>query len=364
MLHPITWTAWTVAVAAAATLTRNPLYLVILLGVVAIQYAAASQHHPQAQGWRALLRIALGMALLVIPLNALNVHAGSHVLFRLPARWPIIGGNITLEAVLWGVSTALGLLVLIVLFATFNLRVNQAQILRLTPAFIYEAGLIVSIALTFIPRMMTSAREIREAQLIRGHRMQHARDMLPLVMALLTTGLERSLQLAESMESRGFGNVRALPRSRDTLYKSLSVLGLAGILGSVFALTYLASWQWASWAVLLTSALLLTGMFWAQGRRVTRTHYRREQWTWRDVASIGAGLAVLATLVAARILDAAALQYYPYAALLPSFQPWLGGGLLLLIAPVLLRSAAQALFHPDPSSSGQDHEPSERVTLL
>jgi energy-coupling factor transport system permease protein len=115
---------------------------------------------------------------------------------------------------------------LMLLFATFNLAVNQAQILRLTPAFIYEAGLIVSIALTFFPQLMASAKEIREAQLIRGHRIRRIRDMLPFVMALLTTGLERSFQLAESMESRGFGNVRALPKMRDVLYKALVLLGL------------------------------------------------------------------------------------------------------------------------------------------
>ena len=337
MLHPITWVVWTTIAASAATLTRNPLYLALLLGVVAIQYTTSSQRHPAAQGWRALLRISLGLALLVIPFNALSSHAGSHVLFRLPARWPIVGGNITLEAVLWGATSALGLLVLIALFTTFNLQVNQAQILRLTPAFIYEAGLIISIALTFIPQMMISAREIREAQSIRGHRVRRVRDLLPVVMALLTTGLERSFQLAESMESRGFGNVRPLPRARETLFKVLTLLGLGGLLGSAFALTYFTR-QWAGWLGLAVSAGALIGVFWAQGSRVTRTHYRRDRWTWQDGAVIGAGLVALAALIVVRIIDAPMLQYYPYAALLPPFHPWLGTSLLLLVLPALLQT--------------------------
>ena len=197
MLHPVAWVTWTISGAVAATMTRNPLYLAILLGIVAIHYyGLASQHNPQAQGWQAMLRLALVLVCLVVPFNALSVHAGSHVLFRLPPSWPLIGGNITLEAVIWGATTALGLLSLMMLFATFNLAVDQAQILRLTPAFVYEAGLTVSIALTFVPQMMISAREIREAQSIRGHRIRRARDMLPLLMALLTTGLEQSFQLA------------------------------------------------------------------------------------------------------------------------------------------------------------------------
>jgi energy-coupling factor transport system permease protein len=336
MLHPLAWVVWAVAGSVAATVAHNPLYLAILAGVIAIQYTLASRRHPQAQGWSALLRLALWLAVLTVPINALNVHAGSHVLFRLPAKWPLIGGNITLEAVLWGATTALGLLVLMALFSTFNLEVGQAQILRLTPSFLYEAGLIVSIALTFVPQMLSSAREIREAQLIRGHRIRRARDMLPLVMALLTTGLERSFQLAESMEARGFGNVRPVTQARDVLLKSLSLLGLGGVLGSFFATTYVSTGRWAAQAGLVLSIALLLGVFWAQGRRVRRTRYRRDRWTWRDSAVAAAGTILLGILIAVRLTRAAALQYSPYTNLLPSFQPWLGAALLLLAVPALV----------------------------
>ena len=336
MLHPVAWVAWTIGCAAAVTMTRNPLYLAILLGVVAIHYVLASQHRPEAQGWQAMLRLALGLACLIIPFNALSVHAGSHVLFRLPLDWPLIGGNVTLEACVWGATTALGLLVLMMLFATFNLSVSQAQILRLTPAFVYEAGLTVSIALTFVPQMLISAREIREAQSVRGHRMRRVRDMLPLLMALLTTGLERSFQLAESMEARGYGNVRALSQGRDVLFKGLTMIGLAGLLGTAFALTYVGGW--APWLGLALSAGVLIGVFWAQGQRVTRSRYHRARWQWPDGLAIGATLAALVALIAARIGNAATLQYYPYSELLPPFEPWLGAALLLLAAPALVQA--------------------------
>ena len=356
MLHPITWVVWTAAVAAIASLTQNPLYLTVLLGIVSLQFLSASQHHRyrDTQGWGNLLRYALGLALLIVPLNALNAHGGSHVLFSLPATWPIVGGNITLEAILWGVATALGLLVLVVLFAAFNLQVSQAQVLRLTPAFLYEVGLIISIALTFIPQMMLSAQEIREAQLIRGHRMRRVRDMLPLVTALLTTGLERSLQLAESMEARGFGNIQPLLPARDVLYKMLTLLALAGILGGTFAATYLTAWQWAGWSVLALSVLGLVALFWAQGKRLTRTHYRRETWRWRDGAALAACATSLALIVGVRIADGDLLRYYAYTEITPSFVPWLGAALLVLLAPTLLQTnetQTPAVEQPETASS-------------
>lgn len=347
MLHPITWVTWTAVVATAAMLTRNPLYLLLLLGIVGINYLAVSKNRLDAASWRSLLRVAAGLTLFAIPFNAFSVHSGSHVLFRLPARWLLIGGPITLEATIWGACSALSLMTLLLLFATFNLAINQGQILRLTPGFIYEAGLIVSIALTFFPQMLVSAREIHEAQLIRGHRMRHARDLLPFIMALLTTGLERSFQLAESMEARGLGNVRSIPQARDLLYKALTLIGLGGILAGFFALTWaggstsaveFAAWRslkTAGWLGLTLSAALLVGVFWAQGRRISRTTYRCDHWSWRDGTVLAISLGVAAILGAVRMLAPALLSYYPYQTMLPPFQPWLGAALLALLAPLL-----------------------------
>ena len=48
--------------------------------------------------------------LLTIPFTALTSHYGTIVLFRLPASWPIIGGPITLEAMLYGLTGGLALI--------------------------------------------------------------------------------------------------------------------------------------------------------------------------------------------------------------------------------------------------------------
>jgi energy-coupling factor transport system permease protein len=336
MLHSLAWVVWTVSVTVAVTLTRNPLYISLVLGVVAVNHAAVGKNRPDASSWRALTRIAVGLALFAIPFNALGVHTGNYILFQLPSSWPVIGGNITLEAVIWGACSALSLTALMLLFATFNLAVSQAQILRLTPAFVYEAGLIVSIALTFFPQMLASAKEIREAQAIRGHRIRRVRDMLPFVMALLTTGLEHSFQLAESMEARGFGNVRSLPQAHELWLQALTLLGLGGFLSGFFVLTYFEAFQIAGWAVVFSSILLLLCVFWAQGKRVTRTHYHQDRFTWRDGLIVAACLGVVATLVWFRVADPTSLLYYPYTAIIPPFHPTIGALLLLLLLPAVV----------------------------
>lgn len=318
---------------------RNPLYLMILMGVVGVQYAATSVRHPQERGWGVLLRMAFWLVLFVIPFNALSIHAGSHVLLRLPDRWPLVGGIVTWEGVVAGVVNALGLFTLMLLFARFNLEISQAQLLRLTPAFLYEAGLVLSIGLTFVPQMMVSAQEIREAQRVRGHRMRRVRDALPFVMALLTTGLEKSFALAESMESRGFGRARALPRNRDVWYKGLAVLGLMGVLCGLFLQTYYRSWLVPGWTLAGLGTGLLVAVFWAQGRRVLRVHYRRERWSWRDGIVIAACVGVAVSVAWVRQGGSNPLAYSPYQALSPAFVPAIGVVLMLLLVPLFVHSS-------------------------
>lgn len=337
-LHPITWVVWTCVVAACAMLVRNPLYLILLLGVVGVHYVAASTRRPQERGWGMLLRLALWLALLVVPLNALSIHAGRHVLFRLPASWPLVGGIVTLEGVLAGAVNALGLFTLMLLFACFNLEITQSQLLRLTPAFVYEAGLILSISLAFVPRMMTSAREIREAQLVRGHRMRRVRDALPFVMALLTTGLERSFALAESMEARGFGRTRALFRWSELLFKGSASLGLAAVLSGLFLRTYFASTAGLGTVLAAAGTAVLVAVFWAQGRRVLRVRYRRERWTWRDGIVLAFCVGVATSIALIRRRAPAALAYSPYQNLLPSFDPVTGVILVLLLVPLTVHA--------------------------
>jgi hypothetical protein len=86
-------------------------------------------------------------------------------------------------------------------------------------------------------------------------------------------------------------------------------------------------------------------VFWAQGRRVARSRYRRDRWAWRDSVVTGTALLVVGILVAVRIANAPALRYYPYAVLLPPFEPWLGVALFLLAVPALVG-------HSESSKSG------------
>jgi energy-coupling factor transport system permease protein len=342
MFHTWSWVAWLIAAALPAFTLRNPLYLALLLGTAWIVYFALGRTTPIGSSWGGFVRIGLFFLLLAIPFNALSVHAGEIILFRLPEAWPIVGGAITLEAVVAGAVNGLALLTILIVFAAFNAVVDHYQLLRATPGFLFQAGVVVSIAITFVPQMVLSAKEIRQAQRIRGHRFRRLRDLLPLVMPLLANGLERAVQLAETMETRGFASaVRPVSRRRALLTQTGTLIALLVLMAGLLTIVYLPEAGVWGWTLVGLASVTMIAIFAFQGRRVQRTRYRRPRWYGRDTAVVTASAIVFAVFVAARLWSPGTLAYSPYPPnpLLPPFNPVVGAALLLLTLPALLGSS-------------------------
>jgi energy-coupling factor transport system permease protein len=343
--HPVAWLAWLVAAALPALSTRNPLYLALALIAVSVTYAALGRNNTLAQSWSAFVRFGVFLWLFTIPFTALTAHYGTIVLFSLPEAWPIIGGPITLESILFGLTGGLALITLLMAFATFNVAVDQARLLRMTPGFVYQTGVVAGIAVAFVPQMVRSWQLIREAQQVRGHKVRGIRDLLPLIMPLLVTGLERAMQLAESMEARGFGGQGIGGTRRQNLVNQSAILFGLGAVG--FGLAGIGFWREARWAasgLLVMGVALLMWSFWDQGRRIHRTRYHR--WTWNRLDRIVLATSLVAGLgwLAAWIGQPRWLYYYPYPPHTPwpAFNPVVGLLLLLLAMPGVLLPPAHA----------------------
>ena len=257
MYHTTAWLIWLLAGLVPALMIDNPLYLVLLLAVTVVNYKTLSRRSALTAAWQPLIKVALAVVVLTTVFNLLFAHQGRTVLFVLPSwQWLVgpdrrvalvsLGGPVALEAVVYGVTRAVGLITVILMFATFNIVVDTSRLMRSLPRFMYQTGVVASIAVSFVPQTMLALQEIREAQMVRGHEFRGLRDLLPLFMPLLTTGLERAVQLAESMESRGFGAGEGLSRRDENLYKgavavALALLIVAALLfGFVYPLRWLA----------------------------------------------------------------------------------------------------------------------------
>jgi energy-coupling factor transport system permease protein len=199
--HPVAWVAWTTGALAAAFIDRNP-YLQVLLLLVVINVFLPYRGQRRVATWK------FGLALALVPVlfSAALSRFGRHLLFTLPPI-PIIGGNWTLDAVAFGASTGLALLLTVGVFGVLQATVRSADVVAILPRPLYRAGTTVALALAFAPKTVAAFQSIREARRLRG---QHAgwRSAPALLLPLLLTTLERALQYGESLDARGFGSRR------------------------------------------------------------------------------------------------------------------------------------------------------------
>ncbi len=356
MYHPRTWGLWLLAALMPLVLTKNPFYLLVAILAVGVNYLSLGRNSPTAEGWKSFLRLGLALALFSTAFNLLFVSAGDTLLFSLPElRWrmttlsqqPVliqIGGTVTLESLVYGLTTGLALMGVLITFATFNTLVDHYQLLRSTPRFLYQSAIVASIGITFVPHMVVAQREIREAQTLRGHRFRAIRDLPPLFIALLAEGLERSITLAESMDARGFGGQPvAFPQRAsgayapqpDLLLKSIIALALVILTSGAFALSYFPN-RVVGGATMSMGGAILVAALWMVGQHVRRSRYRRDLWRRRDTLVAGASAVASLVILAIWVTNRTAFVFYPYPRLKwPDFNPWIALLLLLLAMPAL-----------------------------
>jgi energy-coupling factor transport system permease protein len=350
-LHALAWLAWLAAVVAVLIVTRNPFYLgVTLLWVAATAWAvrATGEHTTGQMATLSLLRFGLFVIPMAALFNALFVHVGTTVIFTLPASWPVVGGPITLEAAVYGALNGLALTGLFAAFMIFNRVVAVRSLIQLTPRAYFPVAVTVAIAVTFAPSTLRQIEQIREAQAIRGRAMRGLGSWLPLFLPLLSSGMERALQLAEAMTARGFASAGGA--THDMRTQAMLLLGLLAF-GAGWLLRLAWNLPLAGAFLILIGAALFMVAVWIAGRRHPHTTYRPAPWRARDTAVVAAaGVTAACFLLPLPRFDQSTLAYTTYPTLtMPGFSLALGLATWGLLAPaliLLLRNDSPQGVHP------------------
>jgi len=325
------WVIWLLGMGTITMVTRNPFYILILLLVARVVQAACAI--PGAGVKLRFWRLALIIISLSILFNVLMVHIGETIIATLPQNWWVIGGSLTMEAAVYGAISGLTLVTLLAVFMAFNSVVPPSELIRLTPRALANIGLIVMIAVTYVPETMDQLQRIREAQALRGHRLRGLRDWQPIVIPLLIGGLERAMSLAETMVARGYG---ATTNVRHSTALQLGLLATLLLTLGGWALTF---WVGRSaWVLVLAGIVLVIGISALLGRQVTHTRYRPRSWTkWDWVVLLCAVIPLIFVFFPIPLVDRSTLFYTPYPQVaLPSFDVLLGLALAALAVPAIL----------------------------
>lgn len=325
-VNALAWLLWFVGAAAIPLVSRNPLYLTLNLTIVMVVHLARPPASGAAGAWRLFAYIGSVVAAFSIGFNVLTVHVGDRVFAELPDWLPVVGGPLTVNALVYGVCSALAISTLLFAAATFNSAVRHGDLIRLLPSSFARLGLAGSIAITFVPQMIAAGRDIYDAQRARGVQFRSARDATGLLLPLLATGMERAVALSEALETRGFGQSAVVTAHgpRRALLLTLAIGLLLGAL-ALLALGWLLLGLLAI-AGALGAALLAV----PAGRR--RSRYRPLAWNHASltVAVGAAGPLILFVISLGGGID---LRFEPFPRLqAPPFSP-LVGLLLGLLAP-------------------------------
>lgn len=339
-LHAVTWLVWALAAAVAVQIAPNPFYVAVVIAAATAVVWSFAPVSPLARAYPILLGLGATFALLRVVLTALTTRGSGDALFTLPsATLPRllggfeVGGEIAAAVVARAAMEGFVIVGIMAAFGAFNAVVSHAELVQAAPRAFHEPGLILTVALAFVPSTMLAIAAVREADRARtGGRVVRRGRVLRQVVPVLETGLERAIALSESMDARGFARASANSAERAAAWAGLaSLLALGGaFVALVGREPRIAVALGGTGIVALVLAVVLLSR--GSGRRL----YRRRGLTPTDWTMILAMAAVPAAVAVVGTIGADTLLWTTDPLAPPPFDLLVGVTLAALGAPVIV----------------------------
>ena len=202
--------AWCAALAAAALAAEHPLVLCVLALIVLAGAlgAGVAREVGKIAAWMA------PWALVIALVNMLVVRDGLTIVARL-GEVPVFGQvDLTLEALVYGLLFGLRLLVVVAAFAVFTVAVDPDDLLRVMRRASVRSALAATLATRLVPVLAADAARVDEARRCRADGGgEGAVARVAVLRAVASGALDRALDVAATLEVRGYGSARRGGRS-------------------------------------------------------------------------------------------------------------------------------------------------------
>ena len=296
-LNPATW--WWLAIALVIFCTASANFWVLaavaLLSVSAIAFVVAgSNSEARSQNLRSLgfyLQLAgvvFAIRILFRVIFNLGFNPSDTVLVELPRLGLNLGfgqlallGPVTAQNLGAGAIDGMRLAAIILSIAMANVLASPRQLLKTLPGALFEIASTISVALNLAPQLIESLQRVRRARRLRG-RSAGLAALPSLVIPVLEDTLERSLALAASLDSRGFGRTTANRHPRLARTSSLLAVALIGI--GAYTLLADSTNTWLAWVLLGAGTVCLGFALRLSQARGQRSVYNKAKWMPADFA--------------------------------------------------------------------------------
>jgi len=200
--HPVINFIWFASVLLFSMFFLHPVFLVIS-HICSFCYSVSLGGR---KAFKFNLLYMLPMLLFMAALNPAFNHAGVTILFYLRN-----GNPVTLESVLFGVSSAVMFVSVIVWFSCYHAVMTSDKFIYLFGRVIPSLSLVLSMVLRFVPRYKAQIKVISGAQkgigrdVTNGNVIERAKNGMKILSIMTTWALENAIETADSMKSRGYG---------------------------------------------------------------------------------------------------------------------------------------------------------------
>ncbi len=311
LTHPLAWWAWAAGVTVAVVrLPAGAATGLILLAVMLVGVACRADS-PWAKAFPAA--IALGVIIVA-------VRVGFYLVVGLPDSspvlwsWPQIDlpgwftnlsllGPVHTDGLTSAALTGLSLATLVITFGAVNAIANPRLALRCLPGSLHHLGTAAVIAVSVTPQLITAIARVRRAQSLRGGARRGLRAFTARLVPVLAGALDQALDLAASMDSRGYARVHPDHRGGRRGVTALVVAALVAAVAGTYALLDASASRGLGLALLVGGAAVGAGASVLASRAVVRTRYRPLPWDVRAWVVAGVGGLALVVALAGRAAD-------------------------------------------------------------
>ena len=201
-LHPITLICYFLSILTISMFSFNPVFVISgLFG--AILYLLMINNKASVKTFVGYLFLFIIIAIT----NPLFSHNGATPLFF------INDSRITLEALLYGVFLSTMIIEVMLWFRCFNLTFDNEKLMYFFGKTFPKLGLIISMALHYIPNLISEYKSILSVQKTFGGK-KGIGIYIKSFSAVITQSLENSIEKSNSMSARGYG------KSKRTYYSN------------------------------------------------------------------------------------------------------------------------------------------------
>ncbi|BDZ70909.1 energy-coupling factor transporter transmembrane component T [Methanobacterium petrolearium] len=202
IIHPGVYVIYYLLLILLAFMFNDPYYLVSFLICISILIAMQGISHE----FKSVIQFFIPMSILIIILNPLASKVGTTHIYIMGSYY------ITLEALVYGILMSLSLLIILLVFASYNRSVSYQEMLYLFSKRFPHISMIIVMALRFIPLLTYRLSEVnkifkfnQDEQQKGESRIERIKKTAQMLAVVVSWSLEESMLTAKSMKARGYG---------------------------------------------------------------------------------------------------------------------------------------------------------------